>query len=241
MCGPALSPREQDPPLAPFSPSMRLTITEACFLPGRPRALVEPMTPTWWTYNSWYVYDHQYMYMFESLLRLTQEWSKLDLDGGPVPVERSDHASCCINVGDDHPLLLVTGGLDKDYRVLKDAWLLDIVARRWTEVYRYNYSTRLCVLNYSSICHLSMQLTGHWSFQPRFNHSLTATSLAPGITVVTSFGGAKKWGINRIAETALLQFGKCQSISKFCATVFFIICTFSSVLSRERSRPLETH
>ena len=51
-----------------------------------------------------------------------------------MPVERCDHAACCINVGDDHPLLLVTGGLDKDYRVLKDAWLLDIVARRWKEV-----------------------------------------------------------------------------------------------------------
>ena len=65
---------------------------------------------------------------------ISQEWSKLDLDGGPVPVERCGHAACCINVGDDHPLLLVTGGLDKDKCVLKDVWLLDIVSRRWKEV-----------------------------------------------------------------------------------------------------------
>ena len=51
-----------------------------------------------------------------------------------MPVGRSGHAACCINVGDDRPLLLVTGGLDKDHCVLKDAWLLDIVARRWFEV-----------------------------------------------------------------------------------------------------------
>ena len=51
-----------------------------------------------------------------------------------MPVEICGHAACCINVGDDHPLLLVTGGLDNDNCVLKDAWLLDIVARRWKEV-----------------------------------------------------------------------------------------------------------
>ena len=51
-----------------------------------------------------------------------------------MPVKRSHHAACCINVGDDHPLLLVTGGWDEGYGVLKDAWLLDIVARRWKEV-----------------------------------------------------------------------------------------------------------
>ena len=51
-----------------------------------------------------------------------------------MPVERHGHAACCINVGDDHPLLLVTGGRDKDGRILTDAWLLDIVARRWKDV-----------------------------------------------------------------------------------------------------------
>ena len=51
-----------------------------------------------------------------------------------MPVERRGHTACCINVGDDHPLLFVTGGLDNDNCVLKDAWLLDIVGRRWKEV-----------------------------------------------------------------------------------------------------------
>ena len=66
---------------------------------------------------------------------IPQKYEKLiPVEGGPVPVGRSFHATCCINVGDDHPLLLVTGGLDKDNQVLKDAWLLDVVSRRWKEV-----------------------------------------------------------------------------------------------------------
>ena len=54
--------------------------------------------------------------------------------GAPWPVERVYHAACCLNYGDVHPQLLVTGGLDKRNKTLSDAWLLDINTGRWREV-----------------------------------------------------------------------------------------------------------
>ena len=55
-------------------------------------------------------------------------------EGASWPVERSSHAATCLNYGDDHPQLLVTGGLDKKGKTLSDAWLLDINTGRWREV-----------------------------------------------------------------------------------------------------------
>ena len=53
-----------------------------------------------------------------------------------------------------------------------------------------------------------LQLPVPEGFPPRHCHSLTATSLAPGITVATAFGGYGKCLDDRIAETTLLQFGE---------------------------------
>ena len=44
------------------------------------------------------------------------------------------HAACCLNYGDDQPVLLMTGGIDKDGNTLSDTWLLDTHSRRWKEV-----------------------------------------------------------------------------------------------------------
>ena len=60
-----------------------------------------------------------------------------------------------------------------------------------------------------------LQLPVPEGFQPRFYHSLTATSLAPGITVVTAFGGLRKYFSDRIAETTLLQFGEYTCLNCF--------------------------
>ena len=49
-------------------------------------------------------------------------------------MEREDHAACCLNYGDDEPVLLMTGGTDKNYYTLGDAWLLDVNLGRWREV-----------------------------------------------------------------------------------------------------------
>ena len=40
----------------------------------------------------------------------------------------------CLGYGGDHPHLLVTGGLGADYKVLKDAWILDMQSVKWREV-----------------------------------------------------------------------------------------------------------
>ncbi len=56
------------------------------------------------------------------------------VEGEPWPVERAAHAACCLNYGQDHPQLLVHGGVDNDYNVLGDMLILDIDTGKWTEV-----------------------------------------------------------------------------------------------------------
>ena len=66
---------------------------------------------------------------------LSQEWTKLERpEGTPCPVGRSAHAACCLNCGEEHPQLLVTGGMDKSGNTLQDAWILDVNSGRWREV-----------------------------------------------------------------------------------------------------------
>jgi len=68
-------------------------------------------------------------------LSLSQEWTKLEKPhGAPWPVGRSFHAACCLNYGDDEPILLMTAGVDGNDNTLKDAWILEINSRRWREV-----------------------------------------------------------------------------------------------------------
>ena len=62
-------------------------------------------------------------------------WTKLERpEGATWPVERSSHAATCLNYGDDHPQLLVTGGVDEMSKTLNDVWMLDINTGRWREV-----------------------------------------------------------------------------------------------------------
>ena len=64
-----------------------------------------------------------------------QEWTKLERpDGAPWPVGRDGHAACCLSYEEEHPFVLMTGGVDKNYNTLGDVWLLDIHSGRWREV-----------------------------------------------------------------------------------------------------------
>ncbi len=56
------------------------------------------------------------------------------VQGEPWPVERSVHAACCLNYGQDHPQLLVYGGQDNDVTALGDMWTLNVDTVQWTEV-----------------------------------------------------------------------------------------------------------
>ena len=56
------------------------------------------------------------------------------VQGEPWPVERAGHAACCLNYGQDHPQLLVYGGLGEDNEPLGDMWLLDVDTVKWAEV-----------------------------------------------------------------------------------------------------------
>ncbi len=56
------------------------------------------------------------------------------VEGEPWPVEREGHAACCLNYGQDHPQLLVHGGVDNDIKTLRDMLILDMDTGKWTEV-----------------------------------------------------------------------------------------------------------
>lgn len=63
-----------------------------------------------------------------------QQWAKVKIDGDK-PSDRYHHATCCIAgplTGQDHPLLMVVGGMNKGE--LGDVWLLDVDKGMWSEV-----------------------------------------------------------------------------------------------------------
>ena len=62
------------------------------------------------------------------------------LPGVPQPVERWYHGTCCLNYGEDHPKLLMYGGVDEGDNVLGDMWILDVNSGKWTEVRMLVYS-----------------------------------------------------------------------------------------------------
>ena len=47
---------------------------------------------------------------------------------------RVQHAACCLNYGEEHPQLLVSGGWDKDGNTLSDMWVVDVERGTWKEV-----------------------------------------------------------------------------------------------------------
>ncbi len=82
----------------------------------------------------------------------------------PWPVERLGHAACCLNYGQDHPQLMVYGGVGNGIKPLGDMWILDVDTGKWTEVslvllclsvHAQARYTVLCV----SVCLLKDQLT----------------------------------------------------------------------------------
>lgn len=96
---------------------------------------------------------------------------------------RADHSACCLNYGEEHPQLLIFGGLDSTSETLRDMWILDIDAGKWTE------------------------MTVPESIKPHHCQSTTATSLGSGLTEVLMFGG-KLSGIGApTANTTILRFG----------------------------------
>ena len=50
------------------------------------------------------------------------------------PEERTAHAACCLNYGEDSPMVLVSGGVGKNDEVLEDMWILDVNSCKWIDV-----------------------------------------------------------------------------------------------------------
>ncbi|XP_064393451.1 uncharacterized protein LOC135340948 isoform X1 [Halichondria panicea] len=121
------------------------------------------------------------VYIF-NFSRTTEVTKVKPVQGESWPVGRSLHAACCLNYGQDHPQLLVYGGVDNDVNTLRDMWIIDVDTGKWAEV------------------------TPPESMTPRHYHSITATNLGPGLTEVLVFGGSLVWGkTDAIAETIILE------------------------------------
>jgi len=56
------------------------------------------------------------------------------LQGQPWPAPRSNNGACCLNYDDDHPQLLISGGVNSNNTTLRDSWVFDVDTGRWTEV-----------------------------------------------------------------------------------------------------------
>ena len=74
-----------------------------------------------------------------------QHWTKLSKSGaGPWPEGRDSHAACCLNYGQQHPHLLVTGGADRQSKPLADVWILDIERGSWRKVRQWAQWSHYC-------------------------------------------------------------------------------------------------
>ena len=56
------------------------------------------------------------------------------VQGEPWPLGRFGHAACCLNYGEAHPKLLVSGGVNQELEVMGDIWILDVDSGKWTQV-----------------------------------------------------------------------------------------------------------
>ncbi len=54
--------------------------------------------------------------------------------GEPCLPGRSGHDTVCLGFGGEKPQLVVTGGVDVDYNVFSDVWILDVQSGSWNEV-----------------------------------------------------------------------------------------------------------
>ena len=168
-----------------------------------------------------------------------QNWRKLNKSGdGPWPEERSSHAACCLNYGQQFPQLLVSGGKDTQNKPLADLWIFDIERGNWKKVRHFAifffvydlsmntmYFPALCVCPYYSCLNvITMQVSV--TLKARHGHSLTAFSLGPGLIEVVEFGGTPEpWTGSdetqpKMADTTLLQFSEC---AHNYITIFFCV------------------
>ena len=54
--------------------------------------------------------------------------------GDQWPEARFRHGACCLNYGEDHLKVLMSGGLGNGDKVLGDMWILDVDNGKWTAV-----------------------------------------------------------------------------------------------------------
>ena len=88
------------------------------------------------------------------------------------------------------------------------------------DLFRIHSTTVHSTFIYQSIIFiLCLQVTPPESMTPRYSHSITATSLGPGLTEVLVFGGKWEWWGDAIARTTILRFGEQLLVHVAMATI----------------------
>ena len=55
--------------------------------------------------------------------------------GDQLPKPRQGHAACCLNFGEDHPVVVVSGGLCSScFMAENDMWIHEVDSGEWTKV-----------------------------------------------------------------------------------------------------------
>ena len=93
----------------------------------------------------------------DPLHHFIQHWTQLKQSGrGPWPEERSSHAACCLNYGQQYPQLLVYGGRNRENRPSEDVWILDVGRGNWKNV-RIFFTRWACttfgMVPFTCMCH----------------------------------------------------------------------------------------
>ena len=76
-----------------------------------------------------------------------QNWTKVNKsESGPWPVKRAEHAACCLNHGQEHPRILLIGGVNDSVDTYEEIpvndlseeleyiWILDVESETWIKV-----------------------------------------------------------------------------------------------------------
>ena len=95
-----------------------------------------------------YIMFHASTFVFQEFTVVVQR------EGEPWPVERYNHAACCIGYTGDHVHLLVCCGLGRDGNILEDMWLFNVSSKRWKEVRLiiascHDKAIHLCIMDHT--------------------------------------------------------------------------------------------
>ena len=115
---------------------------------------------------------------------------------------RYAHAGAIIITGSDCPMLVISGGLDKNGDTLDDSWIFNFTQNSWINVCTVRYSKLLIYFYY--------QLDVPHSVSKRSFHSLSVFIMSPHCVWVITVGGMVDYKLVTNPNIVMLtELGQC--------------------------------